>query len=142
MEIPRDYVEELRNAYEKFYRVIKEFGMHYIESNFKIPNPQTRKFLNEIINMLPEPAKASVFEMIAIGFEVTYGAYEFFYWIDESGKKAVSREERVAYLLQRLTVDNENLEIKKLIEDFKRAYRIVRDAWHSYGKLQPHLERL
>ena len=141
MSVPKHYVQELKEAYGKLYAAVKNYGLWYIESNFKIPNTETREFLERIIKMLPEPEKASLLEIIAMGFEVTFGAYEFFYWIDESGEKAKSREKRAAYLLQQLTVDSKNPKVKPLVEDFGRAYGIIRDAWHNYGKLGPYLEQ-
>ncbi|MHC1636464.1 MAG: hypothetical protein ACXQTS_07630 [Candidatus Methanospirareceae archaeon] len=110
-----NYINRVRRAYEIYYNALLMHGEKYIEEHIN-GDEDTKKMLKNLLKLLRKPEEASLGYMITVGLLGTYGEYEWFYWLAKEGGVARERSDRALHELQELIYNNEDPEIKSLID--------------------------
>jgi hypothetical protein len=129
-----EYERKLRDAYRTYHDTLRRHGISWYLSTHQNTSDDQKEKLEKLIEALPHPDKASLAEMIVIGWWGTSWHYESFYWCGLDGKTPKEFSQTALYELSNLTYHNRDPKLRPLIETVIKSARLADDIGRIIGK--------
>ena len=121
----KEYESKLREAYRVYYDTLQRHGLKWFSEKHPNASEDTQNKLRELIKALPHPDKASLMEMVIIGWWGTSWHYEYFYWCGKDGKTPKEFSQTALHDLSMITYHNKDPKLKPLIETIIQSARFA-----------------